>query len=53
MAGSVAVLRGASLHTGAFRRLLSGRNLIIVGVAVVIAYIGAVPLGFLLYRRNF
>src|SRR5690348_4770778 len=32
------------------RRLLSGRNLIVLGVAAVIAYLAAVPLGFLLWQ---
>ena len=54
MAGSVAaVFRGTPFAEGAFRRLLSGRNLIILGVAVVIGYLGAVPLGFLLWRTFF
>jgi iron(III) transport system permease protein len=35
---------------GPVRRLLSGRNLIVVAVVAVIAYLGAVPLGFMLWQ---
>lgn len=34
----------------ALRRLLSARNLIVLGVAVVIAYLALVPIGFLLWQ---
>ena len=34
----------------ALRRLLSARNLILLGVAAVIAYLGLVPLGYLLWK---
>jgi iron(III) transport system permease protein len=35
---------------GFLRRLLSARNLIVLGVAAIVAYLGAVPLGFLLWQ---
>ena len=34
----------------ALRRLLSARNLIVLGVAIVIAYLALVPVGFLLWQ---
>src|SRR4051794_34554693 len=34
----------------ALRRLLSARNLIVLGVAIVIAYLALVPIGFLLWQ---
>jgi len=35
---------------GLVRRLLSGRNLIILAVVVIVGYLGAVPVGFLLWQ---
>jgi len=37
-------------ESGLLRRLLSARNLIVLGVAAIVAYLGAVPLGFLLWQ---
>jgi iron(III) transport system permease protein len=36
--------------SGFVRRLLSARNLIVLAVVAVVAYLGAVPLGFLLWQ---
>jgi iron(III) transport system permease protein len=38
------------VESGRLRRLLSGRNLIIFGVAALIGYLALVPLGFLLWQ---
>ncbi len=37
-------------ETGLVRRLLSARNVIVLGVVAIVAYLGAVPLGFLLWQ---
>jgi iron(III) transport system permease protein len=51
LAGSVATLRPRlAAEGGLFRRLLSGRNLIVFAVVAIVAYLGAVPLGFLLWQ---
>jgi iron(III) transport system permease protein len=51
LAGSVATLRPRMpAEGGIVRRLLSARNLIVLVVVAVVAYLGAVPLGFLLWQ---
>src|SRR3954451_23339368 len=47
---ATAALRTPRLESSRLRRLLSARNLIVLGVAAVIAYLAAVPLGFLLWE---
>src|SRR3954447_12896049 len=48
---TVAALRPrATAGTRFAARLLSGRNLIVVGVVAIVGYLGAVPLGFLLWQ---
>src|SRR5436853_332700 len=51
MAGTAAALRPRlPVADGLTRRLLSARNLIVLGVVAIVAYIGAVPVGFLLWQ---
>ena len=51
MAESVATLRPRlAAEGGLLRRLLSARNLVILVVVAIIAYLGAVPLVFLLWK---
>jgi iron(III) transport system permease protein len=47
---ATAALRSPRAESSRLRRLLSARNLIVIVVAVVIAYLAAVPLGFLLWQ---
>jgi iron(III) transport system permease protein len=48
---TVAALRPRlGAESGVLRRLLSARNVIVVFVVAVVAWLGAVPLGFLLWR---
>src|SRR3954454_22184577 len=47
---ATAALRSPRVESSRLRRLLSARNLIVVVVAGVIAYLAAVPLGFLLWQ---
>jgi len=47
---ATAALRSPRVESSRLRRLLSGRNLIVALVAGVIAYLAAVPLGFLLWQ---
>jgi iron(III) transport system permease protein len=47
---ATAALRTPRVESSRLRRLLSARNLIVVTVAGVIAYLAAVPLGFLLWE---
>src|SRR3954451_11829466 len=42
--------RSVQPRGGGLRRLLSARNLIVLGVAIVIAYLALVPIGFLLWQ---
>jgi len=37
-------------QSGLLRRLLSARNLIVLAVVAIVAWLGAVPLGFLLWQ---
>ena len=50
MAGTVALRPRVAAEGGLFRRLLSGRNLIILAVVAIVGYLGAVPVGFLLWQ---
>ena len=50
MAGSVALRTRVTAEGGLFRRLLSARNLIVLVVVAVVGWLGAVPLGFLLWQ---
>jgi len=51
---TVAALRPRlSAESRFLRRLLSARNLIVLAVAAIVAYLGAVPLGFLLWKTFF
>jgi iron(III) transport system permease protein len=51
LAGSVATLRPRiGTGEGLVRRLLSARNLIVLVVVAIVVYLGAVPLGFLLWK---
>src|SRR6266478_3634637 len=51
MAGAAAALRPRiPVEGGLLRRLLSARNLIVLVVVAIVAYLGAVPLGFLLWQ---
>ena len=50
MAGTVALRPRVAAEGGLLRRLLSGRNLIILAVVAIVGYLGAVPLGFLLWQ---
>ena len=50
MAETVALRPRVAAEGGRVRRLLSGRNLIVLFVVAVVAYLGAVPLGFLLWQ---
>jgi len=45
-----AVARSPFVRTDALRRLLSARNVVVLGVAAVVFYIAVVPLGFLLWQ---
>src|SRR3954452_15692652 len=47
---ATAALRSPRVESSRLRRLLSARNLIVVVVAAAIAYLAAVPLGFLLWQ---
>jgi iron(III) transport system permease protein len=49
VAGAAAVLR-PRIPSGFVRRLLSARNLIVLAVVAVVAWLGAVPLVFLLWQ---
>src|SRR5436190_15206466 len=51
LAGTAATVRPRlTVQSGRLARAFSVRNLIVVAVVVVVAYIGAVPLGFLLWQ---
>jgi iron(III) transport system permease protein len=50
LAGTVALRPRVAAEGGLVRRLLSGRNLIIFVVVAIVGYLGAVPLGFLLWQ---
>jgi iron(III) transport system permease protein len=50
LAETVALRPRVAAEGGRVRRLLSGRNLIVLFVVAVVAYLGAVPLGFLLWQ---
>jgi iron(III) transport system permease protein len=50
MTAPAATVRSTFVAAGAWRRLLSARNLIILVVVAVIAYLALVPLGFLLWQ---
>ncbi|HZO96711.1 MAG TPA: iron ABC transporter permease [Gaiellaceae bacterium] len=51
MAQTAAALRPRlSAGSGLARRLLSARNLVVLVVLAIVAYLGAVPLGFLLWQ---
>jgi iron(III) transport system permease protein len=50
LAGTVALRPRVAAEGGLVRRLLSGRNLIILAVVAIVGYLGAVPLGFLLWQ---
>ena len=45
-----AVARSPFVRTDALRRLLSARNVVVLGVVAVVFYIAVVPLGFLLWQ---
>jgi iron(III) transport system permease protein len=47
---ATAALRSPRTESSRLRRLLSARNLIVLVVAAVIAYLAAVPMGFLLWQ---
>jgi iron(III) transport system permease protein len=47
---ATAALRSPRVESSRLRRLLSARNLIVVAVAAIIAYLAAVPMGFLLWQ---
>jgi len=51
LAGTAATLRPRlSVQSGLLSRVFSARNLIVVGVVAIVAYLGAVPIGFLLWQ---
>jgi iron(III) transport system permease protein len=51
LAGTAATLPpGLTAADGLVRRLLSGRNLVVLGVVSIVTYLGAVPVGFLLWE---
>ncbi len=51
MAGSVATLRPrVPVEGGLIRSLLSARNLIVLAVVAIVAYLGAVPVVFLIWK---
>ncbi len=50
MAETALARQGVPAPSGGFRRLLSARNLIVLGVAAAIAYLGLVPLVYLLWK---
>jgi iron(III) transport system permease protein len=50
LAETVALRPRVAAQGGRVRRLLSGRNLIVLFVVALVAYLGAVPLGFLLWQ---
>ena len=45
-----ALARPVFSRSSAWRRLLSARNVIVVGVAAIVAYLALVPLGFLFWQ---
>jgi len=45
-----AVVQPPIVRAAALRRLLSARNLIVVGVTLLVAYLALVPIGFLLWQ---
>jgi iron(III) transport system permease protein len=45
-----AIAQPPVVRAAALRRLLSARNLIVVGVTLVVAYLALVPIGFLLWQ---
>jgi iron(III) transport system permease protein len=47
---ATAALRTPRVESSRIRRLLSARNVIVLGVAALIAYLAAVPLGFLFWE---
>jgi iron(III) transport system permease protein len=47
---ATAALRSPRAESSRLRRLLSARNLIVLGVVIVITYLAAVPLGFLFWE---
>jgi iron(III) transport system permease protein len=50
LAGTVALRPRVAAEGGLVRRLLSGRNLVILAVVAIVGYLGAVPVGFLLWQ---
>ena len=50
MAETVALRPRVAAEGGFLRRLLSGRNVIVLVVIAIVGYLGAVPLGFLLWQ---
>jgi iron(III) transport system permease protein len=53
LAETVALRPRVAAEGGLLRRLLSGRNVIVLFVIALVAYLGAVPLGFLLWQTFF
>jgi len=50
LAETVALRPRVAAEGGFLRRLLSGRNVIVLVVIAIVGYLGAVPLGFLLWQ---